>query len=224
MLKVLILSDLYPPFFIGGHEIRCKIIADSLINKGHDVHIITSDYKNKFKKVTENKVYRILHNLSFKNLNSRINQIKYSLQGRMNYRITREKIKTINPNVAYIGQLNGISIYPLTAIEENKIPMVHHIGNYYIVDLFNNTLHENNWLKRKYKQTILGHANHKYNYFKNIIVDSRSMLQTYKNNGFESNNITIIPSISTPFGYIPQKTKRDYNGIQKFIVCWKNML
>ncbi|HHW4677972.1 MAG TPA: glycosyltransferase family 4 protein [Xylella sp.] len=41
-MKILIISNLYPPFYIGGYELGCKNIVDGLVAKGHDVVVLTS--------------------------------------------------------------------------------------------------------------------------------------------------------------------------------------
>lgn len=41
-MKILIISNLYPPNLIGGYEIACKNVAEELISRGHDVKVLTS--------------------------------------------------------------------------------------------------------------------------------------------------------------------------------------
>lgn len=41
-MKILIVSNLYPPFQVGGYEIACRNIAHALAAKGHEVRVLTS--------------------------------------------------------------------------------------------------------------------------------------------------------------------------------------
>ncbi|WP_333501009.1 glycosyltransferase family 4 protein [Kluyvera genomosp. 2] len=41
-MKILVISNLYPPFYLGGYELGCKNIVDGLVTKGHDVVVLTS--------------------------------------------------------------------------------------------------------------------------------------------------------------------------------------
>jgi glycosyltransferase involved in cell wall biosynthesis len=41
-VKILVLSNLYPPDFIGGYELACEQAVDALIARGHEVRVLTS--------------------------------------------------------------------------------------------------------------------------------------------------------------------------------------
>ncbi len=42
-MKILVLSNLYPPDFIGGYELACRQVVDALVARGHDVLVLTSN-------------------------------------------------------------------------------------------------------------------------------------------------------------------------------------
>lgn len=44
-MKVLIVSNLYPPHYIGGYELRCAQFVKSLHQAGYQVRVLTSTYK-----------------------------------------------------------------------------------------------------------------------------------------------------------------------------------
>jgi len=58
-MRILFLTNLYPPHFIGGYEQLCKDVADGLAAKGHDCHVLTSTY-GIGRQSTEGNVYRLL--------------------------------------------------------------------------------------------------------------------------------------------------------------------
>ncbi len=43
-MKILIISNLYPPHVLGGYEILCAQVVDNLKARGHQVHVLTSDH------------------------------------------------------------------------------------------------------------------------------------------------------------------------------------
>jgi glycogen synthase len=43
-MKILMVSNLYPPYFMGGYELRCALAAEGLQRIGHDVKVLTSSF------------------------------------------------------------------------------------------------------------------------------------------------------------------------------------
>jgi glycosyltransferase involved in cell wall biosynthesis len=41
-VKILVLTNLYPPDFLGGYELGCQQVVDALIARGHNVRVLTS--------------------------------------------------------------------------------------------------------------------------------------------------------------------------------------
>ena len=44
-MRVLMVSNLYPPHYVGGYELRCSRVAEWLRRAGHDVRVLTSTYR-----------------------------------------------------------------------------------------------------------------------------------------------------------------------------------
>jgi glycosyltransferase involved in cell wall biosynthesis len=45
-MKILALSNLYPPSQIGGYEMLCQDVLQALATRGHEVHVLTSNYQS----------------------------------------------------------------------------------------------------------------------------------------------------------------------------------
>ncbi|HKP11994.1 MAG TPA: glycosyl transferase family 1, partial [Blastocatellia bacterium] len=43
-MRILVVSNFYPPHFIGGYELGCRDIVDALRSRGHDVRVLTSTH------------------------------------------------------------------------------------------------------------------------------------------------------------------------------------
>ncbi len=41
-MRIVVVSNLYPPHGVGGYELRCRAYVDGLRRRGHDVHVVTS--------------------------------------------------------------------------------------------------------------------------------------------------------------------------------------
>jgi glycogen(starch) synthase len=41
-MKILVISNLYPPDVIGGYELCCRQVVDGLLGRGHDVRVLTT--------------------------------------------------------------------------------------------------------------------------------------------------------------------------------------
>src|SRR5574341_1246443 len=43
-LKVLVVSNFYPPHYIGGYELGCRDVVNELRARGHTLKVLTSTY------------------------------------------------------------------------------------------------------------------------------------------------------------------------------------
>jgi glycogen synthase len=60
-MRILIISDLYPPYIKGGYELRCKETADELSRRGHEIIVLTSRWGTKDRQTeVEGSVHRLL--------------------------------------------------------------------------------------------------------------------------------------------------------------------
>ena len=41
-MKILMVSNFYPPHYRGGYEVRCKQVAETMQRRGHDIRVLTS--------------------------------------------------------------------------------------------------------------------------------------------------------------------------------------
>ena len=58
-MKILVISDLYPPNYIGGYELNCRDSVDALIAKGHEVSVLTSSW-GWDQKTVQSYIFRLL--------------------------------------------------------------------------------------------------------------------------------------------------------------------
>ena len=58
-MRILVLSNLYPPDFIGGYELGCRRVVDALLARGHEVRVLTTAPRTPVPPVPH--VHRTLH-------------------------------------------------------------------------------------------------------------------------------------------------------------------
>jgi len=60
-MKILVVTNLYPPHHLGGYELGCRDIVEKLRARGHTVRVLTSNFRNgEMKTPDEAEVGRVL--------------------------------------------------------------------------------------------------------------------------------------------------------------------
>jgi hypothetical protein len=44
-MRILVLTNFYPPHYVGGYELGCRDVVEGLRARGHQVAVLTSTYK-----------------------------------------------------------------------------------------------------------------------------------------------------------------------------------
>jgi glycogen(starch) synthase len=138
-MNILFLTNLYPPHFIGGYEQLCMDVAEGLMGKGHNCHILTSTY-GVAKKTIEGRVYRLLelegdfhgkrHSLT------RLDRIRHS-----NEVILSEMIKEINPDIIFVWNMRRFSRSLLFLAEKLHAKVVYYVTDNWLLDQYRPTRH-----------------------------------------------------------------------------------
>lgn len=131
-MKILVITNLYPPHEIGGYELRCRDACDRLKACGHDVHVLTSDHHIAGRvEIPEPHVSRSL----------RINgmygkpwlpiQRLYALE-KHNHETLDRQIDAIRPDIIHVWNMGGISKSLLLRLEQGVIPVVYDVSDHWI--------------------------------------------------------------------------------------------
>lgn len=122
-MKILVLSNLYPPHYVGGYELHCQSIVEALRARGHTVHVLTSDHglEQDETTVTERGTRRSLkiHGM-FGHPWLGIHQL-FALE-RHNNQTLLATIKTVQPDLIYVWSLSGLSKSLLFSLQDSGIP------------------------------------------------------------------------------------------------------
>ena len=125
-MRILTVTNYYPPHFIGGYEIACQETMDFLKKQGHEVVVVTSDYQT-----PDTKEDGILRDMHITNYN-KTSLLHKKLDEYHNYRVLMDAIKTIKPDLVYFWSLRGIGLSVIEAAQKQNIPKVFEIGDFWM--------------------------------------------------------------------------------------------
>ncbi|MBC7876528.1 MAG: glycosyltransferase [Anaerolineales bacterium] len=230
-MRILIVTDLYPPHVNGGYELRCKETADELSRRGHDIFILTSRQGGESSQIQGN-IYRLLFFNTTTNLDKltikdpfrlrrRYYQFQWAFKSRKNYQITAKLIATIQPDLVFIWNMGNISPTPILAAQDFSIPTVFSIGDYWLLSLKAELSDDTNYIKKKFRAMITGLGDFSQLELSNLLPNSIVLKNTYIENGFPEKNFHVISRgvqanliLSTKaLGKMP----RDRNGHMKLL-------
>ena len=147
-MRILILSNYYPPHYIGGYELACYDTVKYLESVGHEVFVVTGNHAEESEDFS--KVYRKLKYIDYKNSSYKN---KHEVES-YNYDVTSNAIDVINPDIVYIWSLRLVSLSPLWAIEKHNKKKIFEIGDFWMKGFLSNSFSSK--LKRKTKELLPG--------------------------------------------------------------------
>ncbi len=121
-MRILVVSNLYPPHYIGGYELACRDAVEALKARGHAVEVLASTYKVTAP-TTENGVHRRLKS-----------DIELQLQGvtpshtdlmnmeQHNQKLFRQVCRDFQPDVVFLWNIARISLSLIYFAQQLKIP------------------------------------------------------------------------------------------------------
>jgi len=152
-LRILVISNLYPPFFVGGYELGCSDVVDSLRARGHEVTVLTSTYGCR-EPATDGHVRRLLRIEPFGPGWAPRRMLSKPSVYAVNGARTREAIRELRPHVLYQWNPAGISLAPALAARDLGIPVAYYVSDEWM-------MHWEHWPSpalRRGAQAALGHA------------------------------------------------------------------
>ncbi len=119
-MKILFLSNFFPPHWIGGYELGCQQIAQSLYKKGHHCQILASNYQSPGKTESQNGTEELpcrrslQHTLLHGSKPERFGSIKAIARDRFNSREARRSIRDFSPDLIFVW--NPMFLTPSTPL------------------------------------------------------------------------------------------------------------
>lgn len=133
-MRVLFLSNIYPPQFIGGYEQLCRDVAVRLKERGHEIYIITSTYGLK-RATIEGRVFRVLRISDLLHPRPQSFPRQFLIELR-NVWALRAAIRKTSPDLIFIWGMRGLARSLLLEAQGYGIPTVYFLSDDWLVEKF----------------------------------------------------------------------------------------
>lgn len=133
-MRILVISNLYPPHYVGGYELRCRDITEALHQRGHQVSVLTSDHHVASAKEDAKAEYPIQRTLKLHGFFGHPWLGIRKLEGleRHNNAELLAAIETFKPDVVHVWNLGGISKSLTLTLQRLNIPTVYDVSDHWI--------------------------------------------------------------------------------------------
>ena len=176
------------------------------MQRGYKVSILTSNWMAGQEDIAEDNVSRSLHTSRDNeplrhqkkspipsSLYKRYGQMKRMLACRENYKVAYNTIAALKPDLVYTWQLNDVSIAPVLAAQDQGVPTVFRLDDYWLAKLRKELCLDSNPLKRRYRSIVNGLQDFNTIDFSHMLAVSRWVKKSYVEVGFPAANITVMP-------------------------------
>ena len=195
-MRILVLTDRYPPHYEGAYELNCQQVVDGLAARGHEIVVLTSMY-GVGGPVIQGPIMRRLHSIDpvyRGRLHRRLMQGYEAGQRVANYWITRQIGAQIKPDLVFIWHMLAVSVLPILAVQDLGIPTVYRVGSHWLVMLHREYVREPYALKRLYRSALMGFRRFEEVRLGPAIVVSSTLRANYEKAGFDMSQSAVIPS------------------------------
>jgi glycogen(starch) synthase len=131
-MRILVLTNLYPPHYLGGYELICEAVTNALKTRGHEVSILASNHVRAG--VPENGEQAIERSLRIHGLYGHpwLGIASLWKLERHNNLVLRDAIKQTKPDLVYVWNMGGLSKSLLFTLESLGIPVAFYVSDHWI--------------------------------------------------------------------------------------------
>ncbi len=131
-MRILVISNLYPPYYIGGYELGCQQVVEALKQQGHEIKVLTSSYGLE-KPTSDGETYRWLKIEQSWQKNTKSNTpLDVIRKERINQAAFARLCREFKPDVVYIWNAANISISLAFLAQQQKIPVFYYISDHWL--------------------------------------------------------------------------------------------
>ncbi|MGE0372708.1 MAG: glycosyltransferase family 4 protein [Gammaproteobacteria bacterium] len=137
-MKILVISSLFPPYYVGGYEIRCEQVSLTLAARGHKVDVLTSvsGIESPRTDPGEVTVHRrlalyspFIDPVSRETLPFELDRARRWSVTKQNYATAREMILALRPDLVFAWSQARISLGAVRAAQESRLPVAWTFGD-----------------------------------------------------------------------------------------------
>jgi len=187
-MKILCISNLYPPYKIGGYEALAERTMQGLKEHGHEIHVATGKGPEFESATNIHDIYELdlVEKKAFFTSPCGLREfVKRNVYDRIHYRRTRDLIRELQPDFISMWNLSQLSLSPMIAARDSRIPNACHVSDSWMLPAFGdiwNRIANRKGLRGGVDRYAAGFIRRAF-YLRvrpqNLIVPSHSMQQTY---------------------------------------------
>ncbi|OGL44436.1 MAG: hypothetical protein A2161_11295 [Candidatus Schekmanbacteria bacterium RBG_13_48_7] len=211
-LKILAISNLYPPGFLGGYELGCSDVMNGLMSRGHDITVLTSTFGYGQAPPEKNVIRKLEHFWSTYpegNLNlTYFQSLRAKWFSLKNYRLVTEIINKTKPDIVYHWGLDRISpLSVLLAVNKKKIPGLIHLMDDWLYMTKIQNIKKSGFPLNRVKDFCKFRLDSFLEKFP-LIVMSQTLCEDYVSHGFLKNKMYLLhPALPYSGGKLRQPAK-----------------
>lgn len=141
-MRILTLTNLYPPHHAGTHDLRCQQVCEGLRLRGHEVLVLTSNHGLTTEQRDGEHQRRLLLHGAFGHEEITHHRELTTLE-EYNHGVLREVIASYQPDLVHVGSLHGLSKSLVFTLHHARRPVVYDVGDDWIA----NGLRADPWLR-----------------------------------------------------------------------------
>jgi len=127
-LKILVLTNLYPPHQADTNDFRCEKVTESLRLRGHELRVLTSTHGMNAEQTGGNVERRMWLNGVYDHpLVTGFGDVK-KLETH-NHRVLSETVASFQPDVIHVWSLHGLSKSLVFALRNSRLPVVYDVAD-----------------------------------------------------------------------------------------------
>lgn len=157
-MKICLISNLYPPFILGGAEVSVRRTAEELVKRGNDVIVITTSPERRtyVEKVNGVKVYRVkqmnlysLYHHQEKHFILKPLWHIIDLWNPYSYKTIKDILKKETPDVVHVHNYKGFSLSSFKAVKSLNLPLIFTAHDYSLICMRANLLNSSGEICKK---------------------------------------------------------------------------
>ena len=133
-MKILTLTNLYPPHYVGGYELRCRDVTEALRQDGHDVRVLTSDHGVEGAATTGGQAH-VQRRLKIHGLFGHpwLGIRKLAAQETHNNQVLRKAVADFRPDVVHVWCMGGLSKSLCHTLKRSGLPVVYDVSDHWVM-------------------------------------------------------------------------------------------
>ena len=130
-VKILVLTNLYPPHHAGTYDLRSQILVEALKTRGHTLHVLTSTHGIGNEQRGGDIERRVpIHGAFSHPLVMRYGELK-TLEI-LSHQALQETVAAFKPDLIFVHSLEGLSKSLIFTLQNLRLPVVYAVDNYWL--------------------------------------------------------------------------------------------